>query len=318
MKNNILKTRYPIIQAPMNWVTDAQLVSSVSNAGGLGVLGTNAGLNQPIVDPNEVGYHMQREIKKTKALTQFPFGINILTPDNNESLADSPYTKALLNAAFTEKMHYYVVVGFAHEETFNLIKQHDGFIIFRPLTPTIESVQLGEKLGADLIVATGHDEGGVLPENELGTFSVIPEIVDHVSIPVFAAGGINDYRGVQAAFALGAAGVYVGTRFLTAQESPASNNVKELIINSSSKNTVMVSENQRSIVTPRAQKFANDFITSNDSAKINQAISKDGGLRQSMLLGNLDHGIVTVNNAIDTIKKIEPVAEIINQLFKIK
>lgn len=315
MKTTILGTEFPLIQAPMNWVTDAKLVAAVNNAGGLGVLGTNAGQTTISSDPIEVKKRMKIEIEKTSELTTKPFGINILTPNRNQRIQEAPFTKVLLDSAFESGIHYFVVVGYAHQEIFNLIKQHNGFIIFRPLTPTVKEAILGEQLGADIIVATGHDEGGVLPNNELGTFTIIPEITDVVSIPVFAAGGINDRRTVKAAIALGAKGVYIGTRFLASKEAPVSQNVKELIVKSQSADTIMVSGNQRAIATKRAQELADFYQNNNDTNASNALISKDGGLRSAMRLGNLNKGIITVNNGLGTIKSIDSVKEIISDLF---
>lgn len=316
LQANILDTKYPLIQGPMNWVTNAELVAAVSNGGGLGVLGTNAGQATLTTEPTAVGDKMRREIDKTQRLTQLPFGINILTNSNDEKLQDEPYTAALLTAAFDAGIHYFVVVGTENQEIFDLIKQHDGVIIFRPLTSSVALAKAGEAMGADIIVATGHDEGGLLPDTELGNFTIVPEIVDQVSVAVFAAGGINDRRSVEAALALGAAGIFVGTRFLVATEAPVAPSIKELIVQSNSEDTVMVSGNQRAIRTPHTQQLADQYLQSHDAVAANRAVAQDGGLLEGMLLGNPDHGIVTVNNGIGMIKRIEPAAAIINSYFK--
>lgn len=316
MQNFDLGIKYPIIQAPMNWVTNASLVAAVSNAGGLGVLGTNAGQTTVATNPDIVGERMSREIEKTKGLTDKPFGINILTPGAGQSLSENSYTMALLNAAFEADIHHFIVVGVVHPETFALIKRHHGLIIFRPLTPTSEAAQQAERLGADIIVATGRNEGGVLPDTDLDTFMVLPEIIDAVSIPVFAAGGINDWWTAEAALKLGAAGIYVGTRFLVASESPVAMTTKRLIVQSKSHDTVLVSGNQRAIATPRAREFADNYLEQQDTTISDHQISQDGGLRTAMLLGHLNHGIVTVNTGIGLIEKIESVADIIDELIK--
>lgn len=316
MQNTDLGTNYPIIQAPMNWVTNAALVAAVSNAGGLGVLGTNAGQTTVATDPEVVEKRMRQEIEKTKRLTDKPFGINILTPGPEQSLSESPYTMALLNAAFEAEIYHFIVVGVAHPETFALIKQHHGFIIFRPLTPTIEAVQQAERLGADIIVATGRNEGGVLPDTDLDTLMILPEIIDAVTIPIFAAGGINDRWTAKTVLKLGAAGIYVGTRFLVASEAPVAMATKKLIVQSKSHDTVLVSGNQRAVATPRAREFADNYLEQQDTVTSNRQISQDGGLRTAMLLGQLDHGIVTVNTEIGLIEKVEPAADIVDELIK--
>lgn len=314
MKN--LTTEFPIIQAPMNWLTDATLVAAVSNAGGLGVLGTNAGQTEIASDPADVKQHMIDQIHRTQELTDNDFSINILTPENDQKLADSSFTMAFLDAAFENHVKYFVVVGIVHREIFTLIKRHNGIIIFRPLTPSVEKAKLAESIGADFIVATGHDEGGILPANEQGTLTIVPEIVDSVSIPVFAAGGINDARTVKAAMALGAVGVFVGTRFLASEEAPVAPEVKQLLVDSNSNDTVMVSSNQRAIATNRAITFAHLFQETHDTTAVNKAVARDGGIREAMLLGRIDRGIITVNNSLSTIKEILSVKKIIINLFE--
>ena len=107
------------------------------------------------------------------------------------------------------------------------MKSHQIKIIYRPLTPTIENAKEAESFGADIYVATGFDEGGTVPERVIGTFSIVPMIADAIDIPVVAAGGIGDYRTVNAAFALGAEGVFAGSLFIATTENPAAENVKQ-------------------------------------------------------------------------------------------
>ena len=202
----ILGTKYPLIQAPMNWLTNAELVAAVSNSGGLGILGPNAGQREAY-SPEVTYQKFREEIQKTKSITDKNFGINVLLPIN-------PFSEALLNAAIDEGVKYFATVGDADSIIFKKIKENNGVIIHRPLNPNSENMREAESLGVDLLVATGYDEGGVIPSQQIGTFSIVPAMVDSVSIPVLAAGGINDKRGVKAAFALGASGVYIGTRFL--------------------------------------------------------------------------------------------------------
>ena len=190
----------------MNWLTNAELVAAVSNSGGLGILGPNAGQREAY-SPEVTYQKFREEIQKTKSITDKNFGINILLPIN-------PFSEALLNAAIDEGVRYFATVGDVDSIVFKKIKENNGVIIHRPLNPNSENMREAESLGVDLLVATGYDEGGVIPSQQIGTFSIVPAMVDSVSIPVLAAGGINDKRGVKAAFALGASGVYIGTRFL--------------------------------------------------------------------------------------------------------
>lgn len=302
--SKILQTKYPLIQAPMSWLTDAKIVAAVSNSGGMGVLGPNAGRSEIIHGPKNISESMRKEIIKVKQLTSNSFGININTPDPRELLSENKYVSELLKVAFEEEVKFFVVVGSVHKELFDLIKKNNGVIIFRPLTPTIEQFKLAEKYGASIVVATGYDEGGVLPEHSFGTFTVIPNTVDEVSIPVMGAGGINDKRGVNAAFDLGAEGIYIGSRFLVTKESPMNLKAKQMIIESDSSDLISVSKTQRSIKTKKALQLAN--------SKFDVAMN----LRPAMRLGEIDQGIITVNTGLATIKQLLSVKKLIKNLME--
>ena len=311
----ILNIKYPIIQAPMSWMTNARLVATVSNAGGLGILGPNAGQTEITSDPKETASRMRDEIHKVKTLTNKSFGLNILTPRPNERLSESAFTNELLQMAFDEEIEYFAVVGTAHKEVFEQIKQHNGKIIFRPLTPTVEQMKLGESYGADIAVATGSDEGGILPDQEFGTFTIVPSMVDAVNIPVLAAGGINDNRSVRAAFSLGAQGVYVGSRFLMTEESPLNNKAKDLVLKSDSHDVIRVSPTQRAIKLGKALEYSSEVAKDPFNNELDREISRNGGLRPGMLMGDFKKGIVSVNTGIGSITTVPSVAKLIEQLM---
>ena len=151
-------------------------------------------------------------------------------------------------------------VGGLQPTIFELIKEKGMKLIVRPLTPTVKNAREAQAMGADIFVATGYDAGGFLPSHHTGTFSIVPTIVDAVTIPVLAAGGINDLRGVRAAFALGAEGVYVGTRFIATNECAANDHAKELICKLSGSNLLYVDETQRPMTTtPRIKRSCFSF-----------------------------------------------------------
>ncbi|RAI70890.1 2-nitropropane dioxygenase [Pseudomonas fluorescens] len=310
----ILNIKYPLIQAPMSWVTDARLVSAVSEAGGLGVLGPNAGYRTLTTDPKETIERMRSEIRKVRALTDKPFGLNVLLMGMGDDPLDE-FTTNWITMAAEEGVTHFVSVGNASKHAFGLMKEFGGTIIHRPLTPTVAKMREAEALGADVLVATGYDEGGVIPASALGTFTVVPTMVDAVSVPVLATGGINDRRGVKAAFALGAEGVYIGTRFIVTQESPAAHNVKNTIITSGYTDMQFVSPLQRSIRTPMADRLAALNVDKENTLDLDREISRLGGLRPGMLEGNMDEGIVSVNTGIDIIKSNPTVKELIDQLL---
>lgn len=303
----ILGTKYPLIQAPMNWLTNAELVAAVSNSGGLGILGPNAGQREAY-SPEVTYQKFREEIQKTKSITDKNFGINILLPIN-------PFSEALLNAAIDEGVKYFATVGDADSIVFKKIKENNGVIIHRPLNPNSENMREAESLGVDLLVVTGYDEGGVIPSQQIGTFSIVPAMVDSVSIPVLVAGGINDKRGVKAAFALGASGVYIGTRFLLTKESPMSNKVKEQILKSKNQDVLLVAKQQRSLNTKIAVMLESkyeDLATSNENMEI---IRENGGIRSGMLEGDLENGIISLNTSIEIIKNIPSVKDLIEELM---
>lgn len=310
----ILKTKYPLIQAPMSWITDAKLVAAVSNAGGLGVLGPNAGQSSVSTDPIETLERMRAEINKTKSLTRNSFGINIIL-EGEEVDRKNPFLEGLLRVSLEENIKYYITVGEINESVFNLIKQHNGVIIHRPLTPTVEKMKLAESLGVDVLVATGFDEGGVIPSRSWGTFTVVPVMADAVKIPVLAAGGINDQRGVRASFALGAQGVYIGTRFIATKESPAAEGVKVKIAQSGYDDMVEISGTQRSIKTKKALAYASEYTNQLNNGNMDKEIRLNGGLRPGMLEGNFENGIISVNTGIDLIKSIPTVSELIEKIM---
>lgn len=311
---NILGIKYPIIQGAMSWITDAKMVAAVSNAGGMGVLGPNAGQKIVESDPILTSEKMCDEIRKIKELTDKPFAVNLILP--NEGLEDKDiFFQSILKTAFEEEVKYFVSVGQVNKKIFKQIKDHGCILIHRELNPTPNAAKISEDAGADIIIATGYDEGGVIPQRPIGTFSIVPTIVDTVNIPVIAAGGINDIRGVRASFALGAEGVYVGTRFIVSEECPASDITKQDIINSNATELISVSSTQRSLAHKSACKLANMYKIGESSQSINQKINSLGGIRTGMLEGRLDDGIVSVNTAIDIISQVKSCEDIVKELM---
>jgi len=310
---DILGIRYPIIQAPLNWLTNSKFVAAVSEAGGLGVLGVNAG---PLAKDETITLEdkLRYEIREIKKLTDKPFGINLFPPSEGMEKEDV-FSRTILDVAFKEEVKIFVVVGEVNRNIFKEIKEHGGIVIFRELTPSVVSAKIAEESGVDLIVATGFDEGGYIPQRQIGTFSIVPTIADAVKIPVIAAGGINDIRGVRAAFSLGAEGVYVGTRFIVSEENPASKEAKHDIINSKAEDLLLVSGFQRSTPTHSAKELAAMYSSGKSTDEVEKEIHNRGGLRTGMLDGKIPEGIVSVNTAIDMIKEEKTVREIVNELM---
>lgn len=313
----ILNTKYPVIQASMSWITSAELVAAVSNAGGMGILGPNAGQTTLTTDPVETAERMRREIIRTKKLTDKPFAVQYIIPIEGDPYG---FSSKILQVIKEEQVKYLFVLGMGLgnevEEVKNL--KEEGFtIIYRDVNPSVESAKNIEAAGADIIVATGYDEGGGLPSPAIGTMTIVPLIADAVNIPVLAAGGIVDNRSVKASMILGAEGVYVGTRFIVSKESSASDLCKQDIVNAKTTDLVEI----KSFPTWRStsHKLALELHAMGQTGATTSEITSKlgaGGIRIGMLEGDFDNGINVVSNAIELIKDIPSCKEIIENLMK--
>ena len=316
----ILKIEKPVIQGPMFWLTDAKLVAAVSEAGGLGVLGPHAGQNSLPKDDEERAERMRKEIQKVKELTSKPFGINILHSGQNPD----KQLELMLKVVYEEKVPVAVVVIDSQEiaeDTIKDLKAHGVTVVYRQITITPEIAKKAEQSGADIIVATGMDEGGTLPNHNIGTFSIVPLIVDSVKIPVLAAGGITDRRTFNAAFALGAEGVFCGTLFLSSTEARTAPKVKEMIVKTNAADMDFfrtLPYYYRSIPTPLSQKL----VQMDKELKTREDISKAMKTMRNMKFGMLDGqikddvGYVSVGLGISMIHSIRPCKEIIDDITK--
>lgn len=317
MKNRvteILGIEKPILQGPMSWITNAEFVAAVSNAGGLGILGPNAGQTTITTSPEETAERMRREIRKTKELTDKPFGTTLITD------ADMKFTWPILEVVIEEGVQVILlngVEGTLTEKIITPLKEAGIKIVYRPLTPTIEDAKAAQAMGVDIYVVTGFDEGGTLPTSIIGTFTITPMIVDVIDIPVIAAGGIGDARGVASAFELGAEGVFLGSRFIPTVENPAAQSVKQMIVDSSAADLLLyrtLPAYYRSLPTP----FAEKLVAMDNQGASREEIAKVGGsssvIRIGMLEGIGEGGIITVGTGITPIKKIQTVQEVVDEL----
>ena len=216
---NLFKIKYPIIQAGMVWVSGWRLASAVSNCGGLGLIGSGS-MNPELLDEH---------IKKYKLATQKPFGINIpLMRKDAEKLINVTlqnevkivFTSAGNPKIFTEKL-----------------KSKDIKVIH--VVPSVKFALKAETAGCDAVVGEGVEAGGHNGADEITTMCLIPQIIDAINIPVIAAGGIADGRGILAAFSLGAEGVQMGTRFAATLESSAHPNYKKHVLEAKDNDTVL-------------------------------------------------------------------------------
>lgn len=323
MKNNricqILGIEKPVVQGPLSWLTDARLVAAVSNAGGLGVLGPNAGLTAAtaVSTPKETAEKMREEIRKTKKLTEKPFAVNLI-PTAEKDI----WTPDILQVIKEEAVKAVVYTGYGEgaiiPALFDELKAAGISVIYRDINPTPENSRQAERAGADIIVATGFDEGGTLPGTALGTFSIVPLIVDAVAkVPVLAAGGIVDKRTARAAHALGAEGVFAGSVFISTLESRVPASVKEKIVAANGLDLSLfrtLPDYYRSLPGKLTEKLVAMDKDGASKEDIGHAMGGLRGLRLGMLEGNTDEGYISLGTGIGGIKEIVSVADVVERL----
>jgi len=229
---NMLGIRYPIVQAPMNWATNAELAAAVSNAGGLGTLGPNAGVDTPTDDPKETAERMRRQIRRVRELTDRPFAVNFPIGRGE----GRKFSDRCIETAIEERIPIAITATGSPEVYTRKLK--DAGITVIHAVASVYHAQKAEACGVDIVVAEGYDGGGHSGFDQTPTMTLIPSVARAVKIPVIGAGGIADARGFLAALCLGAEAVYMGTRFLATTECPIHDNVKQMIVRSGDNATV--------------------------------------------------------------------------------
>ncbi len=311
----ILGIEKPIIQGPLAWLTNGRYAGSVSAAGGLGVLGVSAGQSTAATTIEETVENMRREIRIARELTDKPIGLNVFPG----AFENDPYTQPMLDLMVEEKFPVVMVGKFSAEW---VAKFHEKGIkvVFRAETPTVENTEEAIQGGADIIVATGFDEGGTVPHKVVGTFSIVPMIVDAAKgrVPVMAAGGIADARTARAAFALGAEGLFVGTAFMMSEESILAQNIKEQALKSNASDLLLyrtVPAYYRSLPGEIPNKLLEMSQAGASEEEIYEVQRGYYGMRDGMLFGDLSKGFASFGLGISMIDKIEPVAVIMDKLM---
>lgn len=306
--SKILNIKYPVIQGPMAWITSPELVAAVSNAGGLGTLGTSAGSDEIITGIEETVEAMRGAIRKTRELTDKPFGVNVFP----KAIDPYGFSSSVIEMLKEENVMILVVAGIVDKE--ELLKwKKDGFtIIFREANPTVRGAIEAEKAGVDIIVATGCDEGGSMPNLSTGTTAATALLCDAVNIPVLAAGGIVNEKMARAAQVVGAEGVLVGTRFILSNECRAANIVKEDILNTHPDDYIVFTQsNGFSKWRTTPHKHGKEGLEANKKGDLNPP---SGSFYYGMLKGDLDAGVNTVSNLSSLIKKIDSCENIVLEL----
>ena len=297
-----LGLKYPIFQGGMAWVADGKLAAAVSNAGGLGIIGSG----------NAPGSVVADEIESAKSLTKKPFGVNVMLL--------SPYADEVVNVILANKDSVAVVTTGAGNPAKYIEKLKDAGIKVIPVVGSVALARMMERVGVDAVVAEGMESGGHI--GKLTTMALVPQVVDAVKIPVIAAGGIGDGRGMAAAFMLGAEGVQMGTRFLVATESKIHPNYKKAVLRAKDASTLVTGEYAGHPSRVLKNKMAKTYIGIEKEEALKPHPDYDkleelgtGSLRRAVIDGDRETGSFMAGEIAGMVKKEQSAAEILAEVY---
>lgn len=288
---------YPIIQAGMIWCSGWELATAVSNAGGLGLIG--AGSMYPEI--------LRTHIKKAKAHTQRPFGLNVplLYPDIQE-----------LMQVIIEEGVKIVFTSAGNPATWTALLKKNNITVVHVVS-NIKFARKAEQAGVDAVVAEGFEAGGHNGREETTTLCLIPAVCEAIQIPLIAAGGIGTGRAMMAALALGAEGVQIGSRFVASTESSAHENFKQKVIESVEGETVL-SLKQLTPVRLLKNKFYEQVAEAEKKCASKEELAQllgRGRAKKGMFEGNLDEGELEIGQVSAAIHSIKPAGEIVSEIW---
>lgn len=313
----LLGIEYPIIQAPMDWITDATLAAAVSNAGGLGVIGPNAGERTVTRGVVETGERLRRQIRKAKSLTDKPFGVNLIALKMPKDFPEDAYSDQCHQVILEEGVPVVVVAGNA-PETYTGSLKAAGIKVLHRAMPVNAAVALeAEKAGVDAFVAVGYEGGGHTGVDGDSSSIVVPQIVDAIEIPVVAGGGIGDGRGVAAAFAWGAEGVYMGTRFIATTECSAHENVKRAVVQATDASTVALPATLgmlRALKNPMVARCQEMEAKGCSRREITEMYHS--GYMKGMLEGNAETGTFVCGAACAFVRRIQSASAVVQDIVE--
>lgn len=293
----LLGIRYPVFQGGMARIADGKLAAAVSDGGGLGIIAAG----------NAPADYVRQEIQIAKALTDKPFGVNIMLM--------SPFADEVAAVAAEEKVAV-VTTGAGNPSKYMKMWLEAGIKVI-PVVASVAMAKLMTRLGASALIAEGGESGGHV--GELTTMVLVPQIVDATALPVIAAGGIADGRGVAAAFMLGACGVQMGTRFLSAEECSIHPNYKEKIIKATDLCTMVTGKRLghpvRALRTPFAREYLKREYNSNVTDEELEAFG-GGALRLAVTDGDTENGCFMSGQIAAIVKKVEPAADIVRSVIE--
>lgn len=291
----LLQIEYPIIQGGMAWVAEHHLAAAVSEAGGFGLIGAASA-------PPEI---VREEIRKAKELTDKPFGVNIMLLNPN---ADE-----VAKIVVEEGIHA-VTTGAGNPEKYMPMWKEAGVKVI-PVVASVAMAKRMERYGADAVVAEGMEAGGHIGNQT--TMALIPQIVDAVNIPVIAAGGIGDGRGVAASFMLGAEGVQMGTRFVVADESIVHDNYKDRIVKAKDIDSVVTGQSTGHPVRCLRNQMTKEYIKKEQEGVPFEELERMtlGSLRKAVMDGDILNGTVMAGQIAGLVSKRQSCKEILQEIM---
>ena len=291
----LLQIEYPIIQGGMAWVAEHHLAAAVSEAGGFGLIGAASA-------PPEI---VREEIRKAKELTDKPFGVNImlLIPNADE-----------VAKIVVEEGIQAVTTGAGNPEKYMPMWKEAGVKVI-PVVASVAMAKRMERYGADAVVAEGMEAGGHIGNQT--TMALIPQIVDAVNIPVIAAGGIGDGRGVAASFMLGAEGVQMGTRFVVADESIVHDNYKDRIVKAKDIDSVVTGQSTGHPVRCLRNQMTKEYIKKEQEGVPFEELERMtlGSLRKAVMDGDILNGTVMAGQIAGLVSKRQSCKEILQEIM---
>lgn len=292
---NLLNITYPIFQGGMAWIATHSIAAAVSNAGGLGIIAAGHA-------PSE---WVREEIRACKKLTDKPFGVNVMLL--------SPYVDEVM-AVILEEGVAVVTTGAGNPGKYMEPLKAAGIKVI-PVVPSVALAKRMERSGADAVIAEGCESGGHI--GEITTMALVPQVVDAVNIPVIAAGGIADGRGMAAAFMLGAQGIQIGTRFLVAEECQIPESYKQRVIKASDIDAVVTGRSTGHPVRGLKNQLTRAFDKLEKEGADQEELNKlgVGALRRAAIEGDVNHGSVLAGQIAGMVKKEETAKEIIEDIM---
>lgn len=290
-----LGIEYPIIQGGMAWVAESHLAAAVSAAGGLGLIG---GANAPA----EV---IRNYIREVKAVTDKPFGVNVMLM--------SPYADEVAKVIVEEGVKV-VTTGAGNPEKYMEMWKAAGIKVI-PVVASVALAKRMERYGADAVVAEGTESGGHI--GEATTMTLVPQVVDAVSIPVIAAGGIGDGRGIAAAFMLGAEAVQMGTRFLVAKECTVHQNYKDRVLKAKDIDSTVTGRTHGHPVRCLRNQMTREYVKLENEGKSFEELEylTLGTLRKAVQEGDVTNGTVMAGQIAGMVSKEQTCKEMIDEMM---